>query len=216
MSPQKLGSVIAAGFGSVFVLANTASFPTTLAALLRFLAVAGVVVVLVAVRRPDRSTTTRPAAGPTLDHEAAVTRPDGAADPRPPAVAFGRAYWLVLVAEAAAILLGLAILNGPLAAPQAATAWISSVVGVHFFALAAIWRQSLFHWLGGGLLFCGVLGLVLAAANSRPVAIDLVAGVTPGALLLSFGLWGGTRVSGTDTAPTVPMDDPASSRPSNG
>jgi hypothetical protein len=51
-------------------------------------------------------------------------------------------------------------------------AWISFVVGAHFFGLAAIWKQSLFLWLG-----------------SSTGAIDTVAGVLPGGLLLGFGLW---------------------------
>ena len=68
-------------------------------------------------------------------------------------------------------------------------AWISFVVGAHFFGLAAIWKQSLFLWLGSSILLCGALGLVLAIAGSSTGAIDTVAGVLPGGLLLGFGLW---------------------------
>jgi hypothetical protein len=189
LSPQKLGSVIAAAFGSVFVLANTASFPTVIAGLLRVLAAGCVVVVLLAVRRPERSTHRDPPTGVRGDDDVAVRGYHPSAAVRPAASAFGRGYWLIAAAEVAAVVLGLGVLNGPLATPHAAVAWISCVVGVHFFALAVIWKQSPFHWLGGGLLCCGVLGLVLATADSRPAAVDLVAGVIPGALLLGFGLW---------------------------
>jgi hypothetical protein len=68
-------------------------------------------------------------------------------------------------------------------------AWISFVVGAHFFGLAAIWKQSLFLWLGSSMLLCGALGLVLAIAGSSTGAIDTVAGVLPGGLLLGVGLW---------------------------
>jgi hypothetical protein len=42
-------------------------------------------------------------------------------------------------------------------------AWVS-VVGAHLIALALVWRNPLFHWLGAALLGCGVVGLALAAA----------------------------------------------------
>ena len=67
-------------------------------------------------------------------------------------------------------------------------AWISFVVGAHFFGLAAIWKQSVFLWLGASILVCGALGLVLAIVGSSAGAIDTVSGVLPGYLLLGFGL----------------------------
>jgi hypothetical protein len=102
---------------------------------------------------------------------------------------FGRGYWLVVAVEVVAIAVGLALFNGPVHTPRAAVAWISFVVGAHFFGLAAIWKQSLFLWLGSSILLCGALGLVLAIAGSSTGAIDTVAGVLPGGLLLSFALW---------------------------
>lgn len=86
---------------------------------------------------------------------------------------------------------GLVVLNGPLHLPHAAVAWISTVVGVHFIALAVVWRQFFIHWLGAALMLCGVIGLVLAAAGSVVWGIDLVAGVLPGAVLLGSCLRGG-------------------------
>ena len=55
---------------------------------------------------------------------------------------FGQGYWLVVAVEVVAIAVGLALFNGPLHTPRAAVAWISFVVGAHFFGLAAIWKQS--------------------------------------------------------------------------
>lgn len=181
MTPEKLGSLIGAVFGLIFVLVNTASVPTALAVLLRVLGVVAFVAVLAAVRRPGPFKGTRPAGG-----------------------GFGRGYWLVVAAEVLAIAIGLALVNGPLATPQAAVAWISFVVGGHFFALAVIWKQSLFHWLGAALLLCGALGLVLAATGSGTSTIDLVGGVLPGAILLGFGLWGSTRNAGSQAARAMP------------
>ena len=62
-----------------------------------------------------------------------------------------------------AIALGLAVLNGRLHAPQAAVTWVSLVVGVHFLALAVLWKLAFFHWLGAAIALCGAVGLVLAA-----------------------------------------------------
>ena len=92
---------------------------------------------------------------------------------------FGRRYWLVVAAAVLAIWIGLALLNGPLDTPHAAVAWISSVVGAHFFALAVVWSNPLFSWLGAALLGCGAVGLVLAARGSDAAAIELVGGVPP-------------------------------------
>lgn len=180
MTPEKLGSLIGGVFGLVFVLVNTASVPTGFAVLLRVLGVVAFVAVLVAAGRTGRSMVAPHASG-----------------------GFGREYWLVVAAEVLAIALGLALLNGPLDTPQAAVAWISFVVGAHFLALAVVWKQSLFHWLGAALLLCGALGLVLAATGSDTSAIDLMGGVLPGAILLGFGLWGSTR--GIGSQPTRPV-----------
>ena len=100
---------------------------------------------------------------------------------------------MVVAGEVLGTLVGLAVLNGPLDAPEAAVAWVSFVVGLHFFALAVVWRQPLFHRLGAALAACGAVGLVLAAAGSDASWIDAVGGVAPGAVLLGFAVWGSTR-----------------------
>jgi hypothetical protein len=96
----------------------------------------------------------------------------------------------VVAIEAAALTGGVRLLAGPLNMPQAGVAWVATVVGVHFFALARVWRLRLFDVLGIGLTACGVIGLVLAIVRADPLWIDLVAGVLSGAILLGFGLWG--------------------------
>jgi hypothetical protein len=105
--------------------------------------------------------------------------------------------------EVVAIAVGLALLHGPLHAPQAAVAWIALVVGAHFIGLAVVWKQSFFHWLNASILLCGAIGLVLAVATSPQAAIDTVAGVLPGALLLAFSLWSSIRGADYDAARTT-------------
>ena len=93
---------------------------------------------------------------------------------------FTRGYWLVVAGEVVALAAGLALINGPLAAPKAAVAWVSFVVGVHFVALALVWHLRLFHALGVAPGVCGLLGLVLATTGSTASAINLTAGGCPG------------------------------------
>lgn len=184
MSSARSGSVIGAGFGLIFILVNTGSLPVAVAVLFRVVAVVAFVAVLIAVvvarRRP-----------PTGVDRSAVG-------------GFTVGYWLVVVAEVGAIAAGLVVLNGPLHAPRAAVAWIALVVGIHFIALAVVWKLLFFHGLGAALMLCGVAGLVLAATGSAVSAIDLVGGVLPGAILLGFGLWGATRSADSPVAKSVP------------
>jgi hypothetical protein len=169
VTAEKVGCLIGGVFGLIFVFVNTGSLPSGVALALWVGAVVALVAVLLAVRRPAA-----PGAGAPSAH-------------------FTRGYWLVVAGEVVALVAGLALINGPLAAPQAAVAWVSFVVGAHFVALALVWRLRLFHALGVALGGCGMLGLLLAQTGSSAPAIDVTAGVIPGVILLGFALWGSTR-----------------------
>jgi hypothetical protein len=104
-----LGPLIGAAFGLVFVLVNTGSVPTAIGVLLRVVAVAAFLAVLVTVGRSRASAS---------DLSMTVRVPGGG---------FGRGYWLVGAGEVAAAVVGLVVLNTVLHAPQAAVAWISAV-----------------------------------------------------------------------------------------
>ncbi|GGG15495.1 hypothetical protein GCM10007304_31960 [Rhodococcoides trifolii] len=170
MSPEKIGSIIGGAFGLVFVLVNTGSLPGAVAMALGLLAVLAFVAVVVAVWRVPRA------------------RPSG-----PVRGGFGKGYWIVVAIEVVAIFGGLRLISGPLNVPDAAVAWIAFVVGVHFFALAAVWKLSFFRVLAIGLTVCGVAGLAAAFAGGPVALIDVIGAVIPGALLLGFALWGSTR-----------------------
>jgi len=64
---------------------------------------------------------------------------------------------------------------------------VSVVVGVHFVALAAIWRLRVFHLLGAAIALCGVAAVTAAAIGASSAVIDVVGGVLPGVLLLAAG-----------------------------
>jgi hypothetical protein len=174
MSRVGFGSLVGAAFGLVFVLANAGDLGAPAAWVARVLAVAAFVAVVVAVAR---------------------LRPRGVPS-EPRGSGFGRGYRLIVLAEVAAILVGVLVLAGPLDLPRAAVAWVALVVGAHFFALAALWSQPPYRRLGAALAACGVAGIALAAGDASDRWIAGVGGVLPGALLLGFSLWGVRRLSG--------------------
>ena len=156
-------------FGLIYVEVNAGPLAAPAAAALRIagaVVFAGLVALLAARRGPGAS--------------AEVAAHSG----------FGRRYWLVVAAEVAAIAAGSALLNGPLDRPRAAVAWVSAVVGVHFFVLASLWRVSLFRWLGAAIALCGLAGLAAAGLGASAAVIATVGGVLPGALLLAAGYRG--------------------------
>jgi hypothetical protein len=172
MPGQSVGSLVAAVFGLVYVVVNTGPLPAWAATPLRALGVLASVAVVAGAYRAAR---THPVA--------TAGRGRG----------FGTAYWLVVAAEAVALLAGVRVLSGPLDTPHAGVAWVSFVVGVHFFALAVVFRDSFFHWLGAAITACGSVGLGLAVAGTGEEPIAVVAGVVPGVLLLASGWWGTRR-----------------------
>ena len=168
MTPDRLGILIGAVFGLIYVVVNAGSLDSPAGPVLQGLGVLAFVGVLVALRR-------KPPAGGSA--------PGG----------FGRGYRLVVAAEVVAAVAGIVALNGPLDLPEGVLPWISFVVGVHFLALARVWGEPSLAWVGGGIAVLGAVALGLAANDASPATIAAVAGVGPGALLLAGSLWGATR-----------------------
>jgi hypothetical protein len=165
---QRLGSLIGAAFGLVYVEVNAGVLGAPAAAILR-VAGAGAFAAILA-----RLASTRSAPAPA------------------PAGGFGRGYWLVVGLEALGIVAGSAVLRG-LGLAHATVAWVSVVVGVHFLALAAIWRLPLFRRLGAAIALCGSAALAAAAAGAGDALVSTAGGVIPGALLLAAAAWGTAR-----------------------
>ena len=72
---------------------------------------------------------------------------------------------------------------------DASIAWISVVVGVHFFGFYVIWRLPVMVWIGAAISVCGALGLLAAGMDRSAALIAVVAGIVPGAVLLAGGWW---------------------------
>jgi hypothetical protein len=168
---HRIGATISAVFGLVYVEVNAGSLPATMALILRVLAGAAFVAVLVRLWRE----------GPDPD-----PTPDDAGG------GFNRRYWLIVATEAAAIVAGSAILRA-VGLGSATVAWVSVVVGGHFVALAALWRMSLFRPLGAAIASCGVVAIAAAAAGADHGWVAGIGGVLPGGLLL----WAATRTATT-------------------
>ncbi|MET0865965.1 MAG: hypothetical protein ABWZ98_16665 [Nakamurella sp.] len=161
-------------FGLIFVLVNTGPLPTAVGWTLRVLAAIAFAAVLIAVLRPGRQDS-----------------PDSGAGRRT-VNPFGRSYWLIVLVEVVALFGGVRLITGPLGHPEGGVAWVSFIVGVHFFALARVFRAPFFNWLAIAVTLCGLVGLVLVFTDGAQAWIALIGGVIPGFLLLGFGWWGAT------------------------
>jgi hypothetical protein len=158
--------LIGAVFGLIYLLVNSGSLPSDAAIPLRSIGVVAFIVVLVAVARASA--------------DAQPTGPRG----------FGPGYWPIVAGEAVALAVGLSLINGPLGVSKAAVGWVSFIVGAHFVALAVVFEERLYLWLGVAIGSCGLAGLGMAALGTGPAPIAAVSGVIPGCVLLASGCWG--------------------------
>jgi hypothetical protein len=164
------GILIGAVFGTIFVIVNAHSpLNATIGTLLRGIAVLGLGSVIgmwvLAVRRA-KTGGVRPARIP------------GAVN------MFSPRYLLVVAAEVVLLFGGIALLRALDRPEETNVAWVAFVVGIHFVALAPVWRQRGILVPGVVLTLFGVAGLVLAA-TSAVEWVPFASGVLSGAVLLA-------------------------------
>ncbi len=169
------GLLVGAVFGAVFVVVNAQSpLSTPAVTVLRVvacLAAAAVLVLWLATARREG-------------------RDGGGQRPM-----FGRGYLVVVLAEAILLFGGLRVLAALERPVETNVAWIAFVVGVHFVALAPIWKDWSIAAPGVALTLLGVAGLVMAA-TAAVTWVPLVSGVLSGVVLLAGSLtfaWRGRR-----------------------
>ncbi|MEU4224822.1 hypothetical protein AB0F17_11050 [Nonomuraea sp. NPDC026600] len=166
------GLLVGAVFGAVFVVVNAQSPLNTLTAnLLRViacLAAASVVAMWFITARKERSD-----AGPRRNM-------------------FGRGYLVVVAAEALLLFGGIRVLAAWERPEQTNVAWVAFVVGVHFIALAPIWKDWGIAVPGVVLTLLGTTGLVLAS-TAAVAWVPLISGVLSGVVLLTGALTFGWR-----------------------
>ncbi|WP_206068242.1 hypothetical protein [Nonomuraea composti] len=159
------GLLVGAVFGAVFVFVNAHDpLNSTVALLLRVVAGLAAATVLV------------------LWFTAARGQRDGGEAPR--GAMFGRGYLVIVAAEAVLLFGGLRVLAALGAPEQANVAWVALVVGVHFVALAPIWKAWDIAVPGVVLSLLGVAGLVLAP-TSAAAWVPFLSGVLSGIVLLA-------------------------------
>ncbi|MEU7988261.1 hypothetical protein AB0B56_25630 [Streptosporangium canum] len=158
------GLLVGAIFGAVFVVVNAQSpLNTVTVNLLRVLACLGaasVIAMWFATARKERPT----------------------AGPRPSM--FGRGYLIIVAAEAVLLFGGIRVLAAWERPEQTNVAWVAFVVGVHFIALAPVWKDWSIAVPGVVLTLLGVAGLVLAS-TAAVAWVPFVSGVLSGIVLLT-------------------------------
>ena len=160
------GLFVGAVLGTVVVFLSADDVPSSpLAIVLRVLAaviLAGVAVIWLLGLKVAQSGGALPAALPTA------------------AGFFGRRA-LVVTAEAALLLGGLALLRGWGLPEQVNVAWMAFVAGVHFMALAPVWHDRYPLIPGVVLVMLSVAGFAMAATTAPervPVVIGVLFGIT--------------------------------------
>lgn len=179
------GVLVGAAFGVLFLVFNSgAPLPVAVGVAVKGVAAAAAVAVLWAQLSPHR-----PRAGDLVAQRSGLGRP----------------FRLVVVAEVAIGAAGLAALRSGGAHWQANVAWIAAVVGVHFLALAIIWRDLGISVVGSVMAIVGVAGLAMAAAGIAVAWIPAVSGVTSGFTLvvgsLAASIWERNDVPSSESAP---------------
>ncbi|MFI6298591.1 hypothetical protein ACIBEJ_43850 [Nonomuraea sp. NPDC050790] len=170
------GLLVGAVFGAVFVVVNAQEpLGGAVAAVLRVLAclaAAGVGAMwFMAVKRARTTNTAR-------------TAPRGGM--------FGKGYLVVVAAEVVLLFGGLRVLTAWEVPVQANVAWVAFVVGVHFVALAPVWKDWTIAVPGAVLTGLGVAGLVMAGTAGL-AWVPFVSGVLSGVVLLAGSLTSGWR-----------------------
>lgn len=186
---QFTGFLIGAGFGLAFVLANAGPpLPSSVGVVLRVIAVAALVAVVVLAGTLSRRPGPPPSAG---------TGPE-------PAFRFGPFYGVVVLVEVVLILGGVQVLRLLEVAGQANVAWVALIVGLHFLPLAWYWRMRQILAAAVYISAMGVIGLVLVASGAAEWA-PFVSGVLTGLGILTgilAGLVGMMRAVPAEEDPT--------------
>ncbi|MFD0883581.1 hypothetical protein ACFQ08_03270 [Streptosporangium algeriense] len=192
------GLLVGAVFGAVFVFVNARSpLDDVVVTVLRVLASLAVAAMLalwfVAVRRPAEEGS---------PGETGEDRRGGM---------FGRGYLIVVAVEVLLLFGGLRVLAALDVPAEVNVAWVAIVVGVHFVALAPVWKDRVIAVPGAALTLLGIAGFLMAWAGSL-LWVPVVSGVASGAVLLTgcltSGLWlARPRTDPAETAQVLPAPD---------
>ena len=182
---RAIASVIGGIGGTAYVIINASSLGEPSAAALRILAVAALLWILARAWRWRA----------------------GSPRARARRAGFAAGYWAVVALEVVLIFGGRALIIGPLNEPSAFLAWLSLVVGLHFFAFVKIFHKLTYLWLGLLISASAIIAFILVGSGATPAAVAVFAAIVPGVVLLAFGV---VRVPGASTAAPAPTGRGAS------
>lgn len=168
----EIGSLIGGAFGLVFLIVNSTGFSTLGRALVLIVGIAAfAAIAFLALRGLGRMK--RPRAQ-TADSQLRATGL--------------RAQLLDHCRDRGSrTLRGSRLLSG-MGHPELGVAWVSFVVGTHFYALGYVFKLGRFHILATVVTACGIAGFIAFFAGA-PEFIPVLGGIIPGFVLLAFGLW---------------------------
>ncbi|THV41275.1 hypothetical protein [Glycomyces buryatensis] len=164
----KIGSLIGAIGGLVFILVNAGELPGAIALTLRCIGIAGFAFVVWYTQIRTRG------------YQSAA---------EPPTSKAMRVYWICVIAEVLSIPVGAMVINNVIDQPDLTVCWVVLVVGVHFLPFAKAFNAPIFTPLGWTLVGTAVIGgaLTLTVAAQAAAWAAVLAGV---ALLVSSALGG--------------------------
>jgi hypothetical protein len=161
----KIGAMIGAIGGLVFILVNAGGLPGPLPLIVRIAGAAAFALVLWSVIRRQV--------------------PAG----EPPSRGALRVYWICVAAEVVAIPLGASLINNVLDQPDLTVCWVVLVLGAHFLPFARAFDAPVFTPLGWILIGLAIAGGALTLATSAVAAAATA--VLAGVVLLLFSAFGG-------------------------
>jgi len=168
---ERLGSLIGAVGGLVFIVVNAGGVGSPTGLVIRVVGVvAFLAVVWLSVFQPSVRT--------------------GPAGPAPGPRAM-RVYWICVAAEVVGFFVGAQVINRVFDRPDLVVVWVVLVVGAHFVPFAAAFNAPVFLVLGWTMIGLAVVGGVLAVVVD-PVLAPWTA-ILAGVALLGFAATNGLR-----------------------
>lgn len=128
----------------------------------------------------------------------AIWRVPNDPDPVRPDARQMQAFWIVVGLEVVLIVAGTQLAIHVLDLPSASVPWVATVLGVHWLVFRMVFREDVFLWLGWLTLTCGLVGLLVAltgvAGEDALAATAIASGLLVGVILLgAVGIDAGRR-----------------------
>jgi hypothetical protein len=172
---QRIGALIGAVAGLVFILVNAGPLPGSWAVVVRCAGIVAFLVVLwLSVLRRDRRHPANP----------------------PPSAPAWRVYWAMVAFEVVLLPLGANVLTR-LGRPELSVPWVVLIVGVHFLPFARAFAAPIFRVLGLVLIGLALVAGCLAILVGQDAG-TLTAGLGSGIALLGFAFLVRPRLPAAD------------------